>query len=149
MAVRPASYEAGSAYRIQPYLRSNARAVDRSLALKIRYSVSDGPRGHCARPSVAASATSRGNYTEHPQDRQNTRLTAVHREVRPSRHPPARSPRRVRLRRRGQFAIKMRFRIANPWNNRSWVNCDQVSFIYVSVLYFKSNDQKPYSRPPI
>ena len=47
-----ASYEAGSAYRIQPYIRSNIRAVDRSLALKIRYSVSDGPRGHCARVSV-------------------------------------------------------------------------------------------------
>jgi len=29
-------YEAGSAYRIQPHLRSNAHAVDRSLALKIR-----------------------------------------------------------------------------------------------------------------
>jgi len=36
-----------SAYRIQPHLRSNARAVDRIIALKIRYSVSDGPRGHC------------------------------------------------------------------------------------------------------
>jgi len=46
------AYEAGSAYRIQPYIRSNARAVDRSLALKIRYSVSDGPRGHCTWGSV-------------------------------------------------------------------------------------------------
>ena len=36
----------------QPYIRSNARAVDRSPALKIRYSVSDGPRGHCPRVSV-------------------------------------------------------------------------------------------------
>jgi len=45
-------YEAGSAYRIQPHLRSNARAVDRGLALKIRCSDSDGPRGHCTRPSV-------------------------------------------------------------------------------------------------
>jgi len=26
------TYEAGSAYRMQPYIRSNARAVDRSLA---------------------------------------------------------------------------------------------------------------------
>ena len=40
-------YEAGSAYRIQPYLRSNARAVDTSLALKTRYSDSDGLRGKC------------------------------------------------------------------------------------------------------
>jgi hypothetical protein len=47
------SYEVGSAYRIQAYLRSNARAVDRSLRLKIRYSVSDGPRSRCARLSVA------------------------------------------------------------------------------------------------
>jgi len=46
------SYEAGSAYGMQPYMRSNARAVDRSLALKIRYSVSDGPRGHCTWVSV-------------------------------------------------------------------------------------------------
>jgi len=46
-------YEAGSAYEIQPHLRSNARAVDRNLALKIRYSDSDGPRGHCARLSFA------------------------------------------------------------------------------------------------
>jgi hypothetical protein len=46
-------YEAGSAYRIQPDLRSNARAVDRSFALRLRYSVSDGPCGHCARLSVA------------------------------------------------------------------------------------------------
>jgi len=46
-------YEAVSAYMIQPYLRSNARAVDRSLSLKIRYSVSDGPRGHCPRLTVA------------------------------------------------------------------------------------------------
>jgi len=48
-------YEAGSAYRIQPYLRSNARAVDRSLALKIRYSDSDGLRGHRRRWSVPRS----------------------------------------------------------------------------------------------
>jgi hypothetical protein len=48
-----ASYEAGSAYKIQPYIRSNSRAVDRSLALKIRYSVSDGPRGHCTARSFA------------------------------------------------------------------------------------------------
>jgi len=75
-----------------------------------------------------ASARSRGNFTEHPQDRQNTRLTAVHREVRPSRAPPARSPRRVRARGREQIAFNMRFRVANPWINRSWVNCDQVSF---------------------
>ena len=75
-----------------------------------------------------ASARSRGNFTEHPQDRQDTRRTAVHREVRPSKAPPARSPRRVRARRRGHFAFKMRFRIANPWIDRSWVNCDQVSF---------------------
>ena len=75
-----------------------------------------------------ASARSCGIFTEHPQDRQNTRRTAVHREVRPSKAPPARSPRRVRARRRGQFAFKMRFRIANPRINRSWVNCDQVSF---------------------
>jgi len=47
-----AHYEAGSAYIMQPYIRSNARAVDRSLALKIRYSVSDGLRGHCTRVSV-------------------------------------------------------------------------------------------------
>jgi len=47
-----ASYEAGSAYRIPPHLRSNARAVDRSLALKIRYSDSDGPCSHCTHPSV-------------------------------------------------------------------------------------------------
>ena len=75
-----------------------------------------------------ASATSRGNFTERPQDRQITRLTAVHHVVRPSKARPARSPRRVRARRRGQFAFKMRFRIANPWINRSWVNCDKVSF---------------------
>ena len=47
-----ALYEAGSAYRMQPYIRSNARAVERRLGLKIRYSVSDGPRGHCTCPSV-------------------------------------------------------------------------------------------------
>jgi hypothetical protein len=75
-----------------------------------------------------ASATSRGNFTEHPQGRQITRLTAVHHEVRPSKARPARSPRRVRARRRGQIVFKMRFRIANPWINRYWVNCDQVSF---------------------
>jgi len=45
-------YEAGSAYRMQPYIRSNARAVDRSLALNLRYSVSDGPCGHCMWVSV-------------------------------------------------------------------------------------------------
>ena len=45
-------YEAGSAYRMEPYRRSNVRAVDRNLALKIRYSVSDGPRGHFTRLSV-------------------------------------------------------------------------------------------------
>ena len=45
-------YEAGSAYRIQPHSRSNARAVARSLALKILYSDSDGPRGHCTRTCV-------------------------------------------------------------------------------------------------
>ena len=77
--------------------------------MKIRYSVSDGPRGYCARLSVA-----RVDSTVHPQVRQNTRLTTVHREVRPSRHPPARSPRRVRARRRGQFAFKMRFHIDKP-----------------------------------
>jgi len=112
------AYEAGSAYRIQPYLRSNARAVDRSLALKTRYSVT--VRGCQSR----ASATSRGNTTEHPQVRQNTRLTAVHREVRPSRQPPARSPRRVRARRRGPFVFKMRFHIAKVSLTRYWVNCD-------------------------
>ena len=85
-----------------------------------------------------ASAASRGNFTEHPQDRQNTRLTAVHREVRPSRAPLARSPRRVRARRRGQFAFKMRFRIANPWINRSRVNCDQVSF------WFQKQKRPPF-----
>jgi len=37
----------------QPYLRSIARAVDSRLALRIRYTVSDGPRGHCTYPSVA------------------------------------------------------------------------------------------------
>ena len=52
--VRPCfSYGAGSAYRVQPHLRSDARAVDRSLALKIRYSDSDGSRSHCTRLSVA------------------------------------------------------------------------------------------------
>ena len=53
-----------------------------------------------------ASATSRGNSTEHPQDRLNTRRTPVQREVRPSKLPPTCSPRRVRARRRGQFAFK-------------------------------------------
>jgi len=76
--------------------------------------------------------------TEHPQDRQNTRRTAVHREVRPSKAPPARLPRRVRARRRGQFASKMRFRIANPWINRSWVNCDQMSF------WFQKQERPPF-----
>ena len=33
-----AIYEAGTAYGSQPYFRSNYHAVDRSLALKIRYS---------------------------------------------------------------------------------------------------------------
>jgi hypothetical protein len=75
-----------------------------------------------------ASATSRGNSTQHPQDRHNTRLTAVHREARPSKHPLVRSPRRVRARRRRQFAFKMRFHIAKLWLNPAWVNCDQVSF---------------------
>ena len=75
-----------------------------------------------------ASATPPGNSTEHPQNRQNTRLTAFHREVRPSRHSPARSPRRLCARRRGQFAFKMRFHIAKLSINRSWVSCDQVSF---------------------
>ena len=28
----------------------------------------------------------------------------------------------------GAVAFKMRFRIANPWIKRSWVNCEQVSF---------------------
>jgi hypothetical protein len=50
---RSALYEAGSAYKFQPYIRSNAHSVDRSLALKIRYSGSDGPRGHCTARSVA------------------------------------------------------------------------------------------------
>jgi hypothetical protein len=45
-------YEAGSASLMQPFIRSNSRAIDRNLAVKIRYSVSDGPRGHCAHPSV-------------------------------------------------------------------------------------------------
>jgi hypothetical protein len=58
--------------------------------------------------SFRASATSRGSSTEHPQDRHNTRRTPVHREVRPSKPPPACSPRRVRARRRGQFGFKMR-----------------------------------------
>ena len=44
-----ASAGAESVCRIQPCLRSNARAVDRSLAMKIRYSGSDAPRGHCTR----------------------------------------------------------------------------------------------------
>ena len=52
MSTRATRYEAGSAYRMQPHIRSNARAVDRSLALKIRYSVSDGPRGNYTCPSV-------------------------------------------------------------------------------------------------
>jgi len=76
--------------------------------------------------------------TEHPQDRHNTRRTPIHREVRPSKLPPACSPRRVRARRRGQFAFKMRFRIANPWINRSWVNCDQVSF------WFQKQESPPF-----
>ena len=133
-------YEAGSAYRMQPYIRSNARAVDRSLAWKIRYSVSDGPLRSltvCGCP-FRASATSRGNSTEHPQDRHNTRRTPVHREVRPSKLPPACSPRRVRARRRGQLAFKMRFRTANPGINRSWVNCDQVSF------WFQKQKRSPF-----
>jgi hypothetical protein len=55
MVIRPRNHtlhEAGSAYRIQPYLRLNAHAADRSLALKIRHSDSDGPRGHCTSRSV-------------------------------------------------------------------------------------------------
>ena len=56
------------------------------------------------------------------------RRTVVHHEVRPSRHPPARSPRRVRARRCGQFAFKMRFHIAKFPINRYWFNRDQVSF---------------------
>ena len=115
---------------MQPYIRSTARTVDRSLALKynIRFQTirADTVRGCPFR----ASATSRGNSTEHPQDHHNTRRTPVHREVRPSVLLPACSPRRVRARRRGQFAFKMRFRIANPYINRSGVNCDQVSFWY-------------------
>ena len=59
-SAKPASYEAGSACRIQPHLRSNARAVDRSLALKVRYSDSDGPRVHS---TLRASTRSRGNVT--------------------------------------------------------------------------------------
>jgi len=47
-----ACYDAGSAYRIQPYLRSNADAVDRINAVEIRYSHFDGPRGHCTWRSV-------------------------------------------------------------------------------------------------
>ena len=42
----------GSPYGTQPYSRLNAHAVDRGLALKIRSSDSDGPRGHCAWRSV-------------------------------------------------------------------------------------------------
>jgi len=42
----------GSAYNMQPYKRSNSGVVDGSIAAKLRYSVSDGPRGHCARLSL-------------------------------------------------------------------------------------------------
>jgi len=122
------SYEAGSAYRTQPHLRSNARAVDRSIAVKIRYSDSDGPRGPCMRSSIPRvghiSRQFHGTSSRSPKHATDP----AHREVRPSKAPPARSPRRVRARRRGQFAFKMRFCITNPWINRSWVNCDQVSF---------------------
>ena len=58
------------------------------------------------------SVTSRGNSTEHQHDRQNTRRSAVHREVRPSTPLPARSPRRVRAQWREQNAFKTRFHIA-------------------------------------
>jgi hypothetical protein len=118
-------YEAGSAYMIQPYLRSIAHAVDRCLTLKIRYSDSDGPRGLCTW-RFHASARLRSNSTELPHDCQNTRRSAVHREVRPK-CLPARSPRRVRAQRREQIAFKMRFHIAKLSINRYWVNCDQVS----------------------
>jgi len=85
-----------------------------------------------ARP-FRASARSRGNFTENPQDRQNTRRTAIHREVRPSSPtPPARSPRRVRALRRGQFAFKMRFRIANPWLDQPILGQLRSSVILVS-----------------
>ena len=46
-----------------------------------------------------ASARTRGNATEHPQDRQNTRRTDVHREAHPSKAHAARSQRRARARR--------------------------------------------------
>ena len=109
-------------------IRSNAHAVDRSLALNIRYSVSEVRAVTVRVAPFRASAISRGNFTEHPQDRRNTRRSAVHPEVCPSKPLPAQSPRRVRVQPREQFAFKMRFRIANPWINRCWVNCNQVSF---------------------
>jgi hypothetical protein len=79
--------------------------------MKIRCSVSDNPRGHCLTVRACqfrASATNRGNSTRHPQDHHDSRLTAIYPlEVRPLKHPPARSSRRVRARRRGQFALQM------------------------------------------
>jgi len=81
-------YEAGSTTRIQPHSRSNARAVDRSTALKIRCSDSDGPCGHCTRPCVPCVGQISRQSSEHPQDRQITRRTAVHREVRPLKATP-------------------------------------------------------------
>jgi hypothetical protein len=122
----------------QPHLRSNARAVDRSIALKLRYSDSDGPCGHCTHPFVPRDGQISRQIHRTTSRSPNTRRTAVHREVRPSKAPPARLPRRVRARRRGQFASKMRFRIANPWINRSWVNCDQMSF------WFQKQERPPF-----
>jgi hypothetical protein len=91
-----------------------------SLETASRLNVAPISRAH--RPHLAAIPP------EHPQDLHNTQTTAVRHEVCPSKHPSARSPRRVRARRRGQFAFEMCFHIAKLSIKSYWVNCNQLRF---------------------
>jgi len=111
--------------------------VDRSLALQIRYSDSDAPRGHTRRHSVARfgrdAQFARWKRKMRAKSRHGVLFTVTTVVDNP---PSPLSAARVAALSSDTHARKMRFRIAKLSINRYWVNCDQSRFWFQHMSHF-------------